>query len=360
MAHVQLKNIKKSYGSHVALKDVSLSIDRGAFFTLLGPSGCGKTTLLRAIAGFHQQDAGEILLEGQSIGHLGANKRNVGMVFQDYAVFPHLSVFDNVAFGLVQQKVPAAEIRKRVGAILVTVQLDQHAERMPHQLSGGQQQRVGLARALVIRPKVLLMDEPLSNLDAKLRVELRRDIRSLQQSLDITTVYVTHDQEEALSISDQVCVMHDGIVQQVGTPWVVYNRPANRFVATFVGSNNFVPVALDGAGMPLVLGQPLEIPKSVTRQGAKGIVAAIRPERLLVDEAVSGPGVRLGGVVRQAMFTGRELQLTIEAAGHGLLDALTEPSAVMIALKPGDPVQLGVRAEDILYFAPGVTGALLQ
>lgn len=360
MSHVELRNIKKAYGSHVALKDVSLSIDRGAFFTLLGPSGCGKTTLLRAIAGFHQQDAGEILLEGQSISHLGANKRNVGMVFQDYAVFPHLSVFDNVAFGLVQQKVPAAEIRERVGAILGTVQLDQHAERMPHQLSGGQQQRVGLARALVIRPKVLLMDEPLSNLDAKLRVELRRDIRTLQQTLDITTVYVTHDQEEALSISDQVCVMYDGVVQQVGTPWIVYNRPANRFVATFVGSNNFIPVVLDAAGQPLILGQSLEVPPSVRKACGKDLVASIRPERILVNGAFSEPGVRLSAVVRQAMFTGRELQLTVEVPGHGLLDALTEPSTVMIALKPGDPVQLGVRTEDLLYFAPGVTGALLQ
>jgi len=360
MSHVQLKNIKKAYGSQVALKDVSLSIDRGAFFTLLGPSGCGKTTLLRAIAGFHQQDAGEILLEGQSISHLGANKRNVGMVFQDYAVFPHLSVFDNVAFGLVQHKVPAAEIRERVYAVLGTVQLDQYVERMPHQLSGGQQQRVGLARALVIRPKVLLMDEPLSNLDAKLRVELRRDIRSLQQSLDITTVYVTHDQEEALSISDQVCVMHDGVVQQVGTPWIIYNRPANRFVATFVGSNNFIPVEQDAAGRPLVLGQSIDVPKSVSDQAVKGLVASVRPEKIVVNEAFSEPGVRLGGIVRQAMFTGRELQLTIEVDGHGLLDALTEPSAVMIALKPGDPVHLAMRVEDLLFFAPGETGALLQ
>ena len=360
MSHVELKNLRKSYGSQVALKDISLSIDRGAFFTLLGPSGCGKTTLLRAIAGFHQQDAGEILLEGRSIGHLGANKRNVGMVFQDYAVFPHLSVFDNVAFGLVQQKVPAALIRERVGAILATVQLGDYAQRMPHQLSGGQQQRVGLARALVIQPKVLLMDEPLSNLDAKLRVELRRDIRSLQQSLDITTVYVTHDQEEALSISDQVCVMYDGVVQQVGTPWVVYNRPANRFVATFVGSNNFLPAEFAPSGQPLVLGQPVPAPKAVTDLGSGELVASIRPERVIVNRALGEPGLNLDGIVRQAMFTGRELQLTVEVAGPCLLDALTEPSAEMIALKPGDAVQLGAHAQDIQYFAPGVTGALLQ
>jgi iron(III) transport system ATP-binding protein len=360
MAHVQLRNIRKTYGTHVALNDVTLSIARGAFFTLLGPSGCGKTTLLRAIAGFHQQDAGDILLEGQSIGHLGANKRNVGMVFQDYAVFPHLSVFDNVAFGLVQQKLPTAEIRERVGAILTTVQLDQHTARMPHQLSGGQQQRVGLARALVIRPKVLLMDEPLSNLDAKLRVELRRDIRTLQQSLDITTVYVTHDQEEALSISDQVCVMVDGVVQQVDTPWVIYNLPANRFVASFVGSNNFLSLDVDAGGAARVLGQALELPSAVRRVDATGLVASIRPEQVVVDTAFAEPGVRVQATVRQSMFTGRELQLSVEVAGHGLLDVLTAPSAAMMALQPGSAVQIGIKAQDLNFFAVGDTGALLQ
>jgi iron(III) transport system ATP-binding protein len=360
MAHVQLRNIRKTYGTHVALNDVTLSIARGAFFTLLGPSGCGKTTLLRAIAGFHQQDAGDILLEGQSIGHLGANKRNVGMVFQDYAVFPHLSVFDNVAFGLVQQKLPTAEIRERVGAILTTVQLDQHAARMPHQLSGGQQQRVGLARALVIRPKVLLMDEPLSNLDAKLRVDLRRDIRSLQQSLDITTVYVTHDQEEALSISDQVCVMVDGVVQQVDTPWVIYNRPANRFVASFVGSNNFLSLDVDAGGAARVLGRALELPSAVRRMDAKGLVASIRPEQVVVEAGFPDPGVRVQATVRQSMFTGRELQLSVEVGGHGLLDVLTAPSAAMMALQPGSAVQIGIKAQDLNFFAAGDTGALLQ
>ena len=359
MSHVQLKNIKKTYGAHVALQDVSLNIARGAFFTLLGPSGCGKTTLLRAIAGFHRQDAGDILLEGESIGHLSANQRNVGMVFQDYAVFPHLSVFDNVAFGLVQQKVPKAEIRERVSAILATVQLDQHATRMPHQLSGGQQQRVGLARALVIRPKILLMDEPLSNLDAKLRIDLRRDIRSLQQSLDITTLYVTHDQEEALSISDQVCVLHNGVVQQVDTPWVIYNQPTNRFVATFVGSNNFIPLCQDASAQALLLGQPVNLPATVRSASTAGVVAAARPEKVAIDPTFSEPGIRVAAIVRQAMFTGRELQLSVEVSGHGLLDALTPPSPDMVALRPGQSVQIGIRSSDLLYFAPGETGALL-
>ena len=357
MSHVQIRHVRKTYGAHVALKDVSLDIERGAFFTLLGPSGCGKTTLLRAVAGFNPQDAGEILLEGQSIGHLGANQRPIGMVFQDYAVFPHLSVFDNVAFGLVQRKVPAPEIRERVAAILATVQLAEQAQRMPHQLSGGQQQRVGLARALVVRPKVLLMDEPLSNLDAKLRVDLRRDIRALQQQLDITTVYVTHDQEEALSISDRVCVMYDGVVQQVDTPWAVYNRPANRFVATFVGSNNFLPVTRDAEGRTLLLGQALPLPAAA---GTAGAVAAVRPEKVRVDRALEGPGVHCDAVVRQAMFAGRELQLTLQVEGHGTLDALVEPSEAMMSHRPGDRVRLAVHARDLLCFAPGDTGARLE
>jgi iron(III) transport system ATP-binding protein len=361
MSQLELRNIKKAYGSHLALKDVSLSIPSGAFFTLLGPSGCGKTTLLRAIAGFHQQDAGDILVDGLSIGRLGANQRHVGMVFQDYAVFPHLSVFDNVGFGLLQQKVAAAEIRQRVGEILQTVQLDQHAQRMPHQLSGGQQQRVGLARALVIRPKVLLMDEPLSNLDAKLRVDLRRDIRALQQSFGITTVYVTHDQEEALSISDQVCVMHDGIVQQVGTPWDVYNRPSNRFVAAFVGANNFVPLGRDAAGHSSLLGQALGLPTGVlAKVAAAGCVAAIRPENLAVNQPLPGSGLRTSGLIRQAMFTGRELQLSIEVAGHGLLDALVKPDEAMMALKPGQAVELTVLTSDMAFFAADAAGVSLS
>ncbi len=356
MSHVQLRNIRKAYGAHVALKDVSVEIPRGAFFTLLGPSGCGKTTLLRAIAGFHRLDAGEILIEGQSIGHLGANQRPVGMVFQDYAVFPHLSVFDNVAFGLVQRKVPTAEIRERVGAILATVQLDELASRMPHQLSGGQQQRVGLARALVVRPKVLLMDEPLSNLDAKLRIDLRRDIRALQQALDITTIYVTHDQEEALSISDQVCVMHDGVVQQVDTPWALYNRPANRFVATFVGSNNFVPVTMGPDGRTNLLGQTLDSAITGTHAIA-GTVAAVRPEKVRVGAPLDGADLQVPATVRQSMFAGRELQLTLEVTGHGPIDALTPPSEAMMSLKPGASVTVGLHARDLQFFAPGDSGA---
>jgi iron(III) transport system ATP-binding protein len=360
MPHVQIRNLRKSYGSHVALKDINLNIERGSFFTLLGPSGCGKTTLLRAIAGFHRQDSGDILLEGASIGHLGANKRNIGMVFQDYAVFPHLSVFDNVAFGLVQQKIPTAEIQKRVMAMLNTVQLDEYATRMPHELSGGQQQRVGLARALVIQPKVLLMDEPLSNLDAKLRIDLRRDIRSLQQKLGITTLYVTHDQEEALSISDQVCVLHDGVVQQVDTAWSVYNHPANRFVATFVGSNNFTELRKDAGGHTQVWGQAVDLCATVRTAFVKGTVVSARPEVVQINPKWEDPGIKVRATVRQSMFTGRELQVTVEVEGHGLVDVLTPPSQAMVDLRSGHQIDIGIRTRDLLFFGPGETGERLQ
>jgi iron(III) transport system ATP-binding protein len=358
MSQVRLRNISKRYGSYVALKNIDIDIDSGSFFTLLGPSGCGKTTLLRAIAGFHQQDTGEIHVGAQSIGELPAHRRNVGMVFQDYAVFPHLNVFDNVAFGLVQQKVAPAQIQTRVAAILKTVHLAEHSQHMPHQLSGGQQQRVGLARALVIEPKVLLMDEPLSNLDAKLRIELRRDIRQLQQTLGITTLYVTHDQEEALAISDQICVMHGGLAQQVGSPWAIYHRPANRFVATFVGSNNFLSVSRADGRIEL-LGARLAMPDGVRAHGA-ACVAALRPEKLRVNGSVTEHDVTVQGVLRHSMFTGRELQLTVEVEGRFTLEALTTPQEASVALAPGQRVQLGFSPADLSYFAEGETGVLLS
>ena len=212
MAHVQLRNIRKTYGTHVALNDVTLSIARGAFFTLLGPSGCGKTTLLRAIAGFHQQDAGDILLEGQSIGHLGANKRNVGMVFQDYALFPHLTVEENVAFGLGRKQPQDAHLRVR--QLLATVGLHGQGDKFPHELSGGQQQRVALARALAPRPELILLDEPFSNLDVGLRERLSLEVREILKREGSTAIMVTHDQHEAFAMADTVGVMRKGRIEQ--------------------------------------------------------------------------------------------------------------------------------------------------
>ena len=243
MSYLTVSNATKQFGqSFMALNGVSVAVERGEFFTLLGPSGCGKTTLLRAIAGFNDLSSGEITLDGSNLRVVPPHQRDIGMVFQDYAVFPHLSVFDNVAFGLKPRKVPAAEIKTRVTQALDAVRLGAMAERLPAAMSGGQQQRIGLARAMVINPRLLLMDEPLSNLDAKLRIELREEIRDIQKQVDIATIYVTHDQEEALAISDRICVMNAGKIEQVGTPQDIYGNPQTRFVAEFVGTlNTFTP-----------------------------------------------------------------------------------------------------------------------
>lgn len=241
MSHsVIVKDAVKKYGDFVALKGVSLQIKSGEFFTLLGPSGCGKTTLLRMIAGFNSVEEGEISFDDKVINDLPPHKRGIGMVFQNYAIFPHLTVEENVAYGLKAQKVPADEIKGRVAEALEMVQIAKLKDRMPSELSGGQQQRVALARAFVIEPRVLLMDEPLSNLDAKLRVQMRTIIKKLQRRLGITTIYVTHDQEEALAISDRIAVMNLGEVMQVGTPEEIYKNPQNIFVSGFIGTSNFL------------------------------------------------------------------------------------------------------------------------
>ena len=240
MSRISVKDAVKRYGNNTVIPDLDLEIGDGELFTLLGPSGCGKTTLLRMIAGFNSIEGGDIFFNEKRINDMDPSKRNIGMVFQNYAIFPNLSVRDNVAFGLKNRKVDKAEIKKRTDEFLNLMQIMQYADRMPNQLSGGQQQRIALARALVISPDVLLMDEPLSNLDAKLRVEMRSVIRHTQKSVGITTVYVTHDQEEAMAISDRIAVMKEGVIQHVGTPRDIYQRPKNVFVATFIGRTNIV------------------------------------------------------------------------------------------------------------------------
>ena len=237
---INIDKVVKKYGDTVVVNGLSVDIMPGEFFTLLGPSGCGKTTLLRMIIGFNSIEGGTISVDGKVINDVATDKRNMGMVFQNYAIFPHMSVKDNVAFGLRMRKVPEKEIEERVDKILKIVKIDHLKDRMPTALSGGQQQRVALARAIVIRPQVLLMDEPLSNLDAKLRIEMRNAIKQIQRRVDITTVYVTHDQAEAMSLSDKIIIMNKGHIEQVGTPHEVYQHPASRFVADFIGSANFV------------------------------------------------------------------------------------------------------------------------
>ena len=237
---VECRNIRLAYGRTEVLNDVTLSIEPGEFFALLGPSGSGKSTLLRLIAGFNRQQHGRLLVDGKDIGSIPPHARNIGMVFQSYALWPHMTVYDNVAFGLVERKVPQADIARRVAEALETVGLAAYAQRRPNQLSGGQQQRVALARTIVIEPQVLLLDEPLSNLDKNLRVQMRAELLALQRRLGITTIFVTHDQEEAMTTADRMAVLDHGIVQQVGTPVQLFDFPVNRFVASFVGTMNML------------------------------------------------------------------------------------------------------------------------
>ena len=284
---VIIKDAVKRYGDFTALNGVSLDIREGEFFTLLGPSGCGKTTLLRMIAGFNSIEGGDFYFGEKRINDVAAHKRDIGMVFQNYAIFPHLTVRENVAYGLKARKTPKAEINSRVEEALELVQISHLAERKPNELSGGQQQRVALARAFVIEPSVLLMDEPLSNLDAKLRVQMRSVIKKLQRRLGITTIYVTHDQEEALAISDRIAVMKDGNIMQIGTPNEIYAKPQNPFVAGFIGVSNFLDCEAEdngnGTATVTIQGElSIQIPVRKAYTGKAQISA--RPEQLFFSE----------------------------------------------------------------------------
>lgn len=282
---VEIRNAVKRYGDFTAIKNVSLDIKEGEFFTLLGPSGCGKTTLLRMIAGFNSIEEGEILFDDQVINNLPAHKRDIGMVFQNYAIFPHMTVYDNVAYGLKARKIPEKEAHERIMEALKTVQIEEMKDRMPANLSGGQQQRVALARAIVIKPRILLMDEPLSNLDAKLRVEMRTVIKKLQRDLNITTIYVTHDQEEALAISDRIAVMEKGIVKQLGTPDEIYMKPSNKFVSNFIGTSNFINGVSHGNQIE-ILNYTFNIPYEIEKGN---VLVSIRPEQFVFSKTgISG------------------------------------------------------------------------
>ena len=317
MSHaVIIDKAVKRYGDFQAVNGISLTIKPGEFFTLLGPSGCGKTTLLRMIAGFNTVDGGEIRFDDRVINNVPAHKRDIGMVFQNYAIFPHLNVTDNVAYGLKARKVPNAEIGPRVMEALKMVQIDHLATRKPNELSGGQQQRVALARAFVIEPGVLLMDEPLSNLDAKLRVQMRTTIKKLQRRLGITTVYVTHDQEEALAISDRIAVMKEGNIMQVGAPEEIYRKPANPFVANFIGVSNFIDCDVNASGgkaeVTIEGKYHISMPANQAYQGAA--ILSARPEQLFL----SGKGIP--GVITLALFLGDFVQYEIRLENDQVIE----------------------------------------
>ena len=280
--NISIRHALKKYGDNVIIPDLNLEIKEGEFFTLLGPSGCGKTTLLRMIAGFNSIEGGDFYFKDRRINDLDPAKRNIGMVFQNYAIFPHMTVRKNVEFGLKNRKLPKEKIVEQTDKFMKLMHVDEYAERLPERLSGGQQQRVALARAFVIEPSVLLMDEPLSNLDAKLRVQMRTVIKKLQRRLGITTIYVTHDQEEALAISDRIAVMKDGNIMQIGTPNEIYAKPQNPFVAGFIGVSNFLDCDVDGGKITIQGEMTIDIPVKQEYKG-KGKLSA-RPEQLFFSD----------------------------------------------------------------------------
>jgi putative spermidine/putrescine transport system ATP-binding protein len=317
MSYLELTNIEKRFGDAAAVADFNLAAEKGEFVSFLGPSGCGKTTTLRMIAGFEQPTGGTIVLDGVDITHRPPNRRNVGMVFQSYALFPNMTVADNIGFGLKVRKRPGDQIKKRVGELLDLINLPDKGKRYPYQLSGGQQQRVALARALAIEPTVLLLDEPLSALDAKIRVVLRHEIRSIQRQLGITTVYVTHDQEEALSLSDRVVVMSEGKIEQVGTPFEIYNFPTTAFVASFVGTLNVLhAVVTDSAkGELTISGQPVRVARSFEGKLGREVSVALRPEMVSLGSDAANGGNRLTGKVTDVSFLGSIVRIRIGLAG---------------------------------------------
>ncbi|NUM46649.1 MAG: ABC transporter ATP-binding protein [Anaerolineales bacterium] len=323
--YLELKHIHKAYGASVAVEDFNLSVNTGEFISFLGPSGCGKTTTLRMIAGFEVPTSGHITINGNDITHLPSSKRNVGMVFQSYALFPNMTVAENIGYGLKIAGKNKPDIAHRVEEMLALIHLESFGTRYPAQLSGGQQQRVALARALAFHPQVLLLDEPLSALDAKIRVELRHEIRRIQQQLGITTIYVTHDQEEALSLSDRVVVMSKGRIEQVGTPFEIYNYPRTVFVASFVGTLNQLPCTVEDGTHGLVRHQTQTIYTNgnIPHPQGSDVVLMLRPEELRLGE--HGGQNRLTGTIQSVNFLGSVVRVQLNHAGTPItLDLFNE------------------------------------
>ena len=355
---VQCRNVRLSYGSTEVLKDVSLDIEPGEFFALLGPSGSGKSTLLRLIAGFNRHQHGEVLIDGVDISAQAPWQRNVGMVFQSYALWPHLTVWDNIAFGLVERKADKATIRRKVGEALELVNLSAYAKRRPSQLSGGQQQRVALARTIVIEPQVLLLDEPLSNLDKTLRVQMRQELLSMQRRLGLTTIFVTHDQEEAMTTADRMAVLDKGVVQQVGAPAELYDYPVNTFVANFVGTMNLlagkvrshrddaVTIDIDGVG-------DLRFPLLADTLVAERMQVSFRPHSLRVEvtDAARDPRyIWLPGTIEASEFLGEFTRYRVQVGDHRV--AVDHPHQVGLAKFPvGIAVNLGIEPSQVRMFA---------
>ena len=328
---LQLKNINKYFGKNHVIKNVNLNFEKGHFITFLGPSGCGKTTLLRMIAGFYEPDEGEILLNGKNIEKVPPYDRNTAMVFQEYALFPHMNVFDNVSYGLRVKKKSRDEIEKRVKQALALMQLEGMEKRFPNQMSGGQQQRVAVARALVMNPEVLLLDEPLSNLDAKLRENVRVELRQIQQKMGLSTIYVTHDQSEALSMSDAIVVLKDGIVHQVGTPQEIYFEPKTAFVADFIGTTNLISLKGE-SGNQVAYGGTVFTSSNPVKEGSE-YVASVRPESAGLSKNPVENQVNLKAHITNTMFLGEKVR-------YFLRDAL-DKEWIVDAFDPGRTIHQG-------------------
>ena len=317
---IEIKNINVSYGSNHVLKDVSLNIENKDFYTFLGPSGCGKTTLLRLIAGFEKSSSGELFIDGKEVSNLNPWERDVGMVFQNYALWPHMTVYKNISFGLEEKKLDKKEIKNRVDEVLELVDLKDLSGRYPFQLSGGQQQRVALARTLVVKPKVLLLDEPLSNLDAKLRVQMRKELQDLHKKIGITSIFVTHDQEEANSMSTNLAILNEGIVQQVGKPVDLYNNPENIFVANFLGTTNVIDGTIKDNSFTSSEG--LEIKDIIDDK--KGTNILLRPQNLYLH-GNNNDFQNFEGIVINQEFLGNIVRYTVDVKNHLLtVDSLHE------------------------------------
>ncbi|MBM7846606.1 ABC transporter ATP-binding protein [Herpetosiphon giganteus] len=352
MAFIELHNLTKQFGPTTVVSPLNLAVERGEFLSVLGPSGCGKTTTLRMIAGFEAPSGGSIKIDGADITRTPPSKRKIGIVFQSYALFPNMSVAQNIGYGLQIAKLSKQAIQQRVDEMLAIIHMQEFANRYPHQLSGGQQQRVALARALAIRPQVLLLDEPLSALDAKIRVSLRQDIRAIQRELGITAIYVTHDQEEALSLSDRVLIMQKGEVEQLGTPAEIYNNPKTSFVAQFVGTLNTLEATLHDAkrGILQFGSQQFEVSDSfdAALQGTT-VQVALRPERLSLNGAVSQN--QLHGVVKEQMLLGPIVRFHVEVEQHLLFVDVFNDTNVSRLPNRGEAVVVNFAPHDCLVLA---------
>lgn len=361
---ITIEHALKKYGDVTVIPDLSLKINNGELFTLLGPSGCGKTTLLRMIAGFNSIEGGNFLFNEKKINDMDPGRRNIGMVFQNYAIFPNMTVRKNVEFGLKNRGADKETIKTETDRFLKIVHVDQYADRMPERLSGGQQQRVALARALVIKPDVLLMDEPLSNLDAKLRVEMRTVIKNIQKSVGITTVYVTHDQEEAMAISDRIAVMKDGVIRHCGRPKNIYQRPADLFVATFIGKSNLLSARLTSCGssgkVTFSNGYEVEFDNILPGTEDMEVVVSARPEELrILKDASSGRHKGIKAVVKDSVFLGLNTHYFVELETGEEAEIIQE-SDVDEIIRPGSSILLSLNARKANIFNKATSFSIMK